>query len=59
MKQLRIYLDTSVIGGCLDVEFALESTQLIENIKQQKITLLLGELVINELIDAPLSVQEI
>ena len=59
MKRLRIYLDTSVIGGCLDVEFALESTQLIENIKQQKITLLLGELVINELIDAPLSVQEI
>lgn len=59
MKRLRIYLDTSVIGGCLDIEFALESNRLIENIKRQKIIMLLGELVINELIDAPSAVQDI
>ena len=59
MKRLRIYLDTSVIGGCLDVEFALESNRLIKDIKQQKITMLLSDLVINELIDAPSAVQDI
>ena len=59
MKRLRIYLDTSVIGGCLDVEFALESNRLIDDIKQQKIIMLLGELVVNELIDAPSAVQDI
>jgi predicted nucleic acid-binding protein len=59
MKRLRIYLDTSVIGGCLDVEFSLESNRLIKDIKQQKIIMLLSELVINELVDAPLAVQDI
>lgn len=59
MKRLRVYLDTSVIGGCLDVEFSLESNRLIKDIKQQKIIMLLSELVINELIDAPSTVQDI
>ena len=59
MKRLRVYLDTSVIGGCLDVEFSLESNRLIKDIKQQKIIMLLSELVINELIDAPSTVQYI
>jgi hypothetical protein len=30
MKTLRIYIDTSVIGGCLDVEFSQESLALVE-----------------------------
>jgi hypothetical protein len=31
MKRLRIYLDTSVIGGCFDHEFSLWSKALIED----------------------------
>lgn len=29
MKSLRIYVDTSVIGGCLDDEFSLDSARRI------------------------------
>jgi len=30
MKKLRIYVDTSVIGGCFDEEFEYESNLLVE-----------------------------
>ena len=33
MTKLRIYLDTSVFGGCFDDEFAKDSKRLIEEIK--------------------------
>lgn len=59
MKKLRIYLDTSVIGGCLDNEFSVESNQLIEAIKQEKFILLISDIVVNELINAPQSVKDI
>ncbi len=49
MKKLRIYIDTSVIGGCLDDEFSVESNNLIELIKQEKFILLISEIIINEL----------
>lgn len=59
MKKLRIYLDTSVIGGCLDDEFAVESNQLITAIKQEKFILLISEITISELIDAPQNVKDV
>ena len=59
MKRLRIYVDTSVIGGCLDIEFAVESTRLIAAIQNQKIVMLLSDLVISELVDAPPDVRNI
>lgn len=37
--KLRIYTDTSVIGGCLDPEFQIPSSRLLERFK-------LGEAVI-------------
>ena len=59
MKKLRIYIDTSVIRGCLDDEFSVESNNLIELIKQEKFILLISEIIINELIDAPQAVKNI
>lgn len=59
MKRLRIYADTSVIGGCLDVEFAAESQRLIETIRNNKLVLLLSDLVISELVDAPAELRDI
>ncbi|WP_211176453.1 hypothetical protein [Brasilonema sp. UFV-L1] len=59
MKRLRIYIDTSVIGGCLDVEFAAESQRLIEAMQNKKAVMLLSDLVINELVDAPVDVRNI
>lgn len=41
MKRLRVYIDTSVIGDCLDVEFAAESQRLIEAIRNNKVVMLL------------------
>lgn len=59
MKTLRVYLDTSVIGGCLDDEFSLDSNKVIKAIKEEKFLLLISEIVINELIDAPQKVKDV
>src|SRR5437899_2132707 len=31
MKLQRVYIDTSVIGGCFDAEFAVESNRLMQD----------------------------
>ena len=49
MKKLRIYIDTSVVGGCLDEEFELESRQLLEMALNGDIALLVSDLLIAEL----------
>ena len=59
MRSLRIYVDTSVIGGCLDIEFSVASQQLIEAVKNKKVMMLLSELVISELANAPPDVRAI
>ncbi|TYT70365.1 PIN domain-containing protein [Microcystis aeruginosa] len=59
MKKLRVYLDTSVIAGCLDDEFSLKSNQLMEAIKQEKFILLMSDIIVSELINAPQSVKDI
>jgi len=59
MKKLRVYIDTSVIAGCLDDEFSLESNQLMEAIKQEKFILLMSDIIVSKLINAPQSVKDI
>lgn len=59
MKKLRVYIDTSVIGGCLDDEFSLESNQLMEAIKQEKFILLMSDIIVSELINASQAVKDI
>ena len=34
MMKLRIYIDTSVIGGCLDKEFQNASMEVIDKFKR-------------------------
>lgn len=53
MHRQRIYVDTSVIGGCLDEESAQESRALIEMARQGEIVLLLSDLLFQELEEAP------
>jgi predicted nucleic acid-binding protein len=55
----RVYVDTSVIGGCLDEEFAEWSLQLVAEFHQGRKRLVLSELTIRELAEAPLAVREI
>ncbi|MDJ0661333.1 MAG: PIN domain-containing protein [Crocosphaera sp.] len=59
MKKLRVYLDTSVIGGCLDDEFSVEYNKVIKAIKEEIFILLISKIVINELINAPQKVKDI
>ena len=49
----RIYVDTSVIGGCHDPEFAVDSRALIQMAIRGQVTLLLSAIVIAELAFAP------
>lgn len=58
MKKLKIYLDTSVIGGCFDEEFKKYSDRIIENIISDNITGVISEITINELSNAPVFVKE-
>lgn len=58
-RLLRIYIDTSVIGGCLDEEFAKESKRLIESVHGKKVTMLLSDVVVREICKAKAEVQEI
>jgi len=59
MKLFRIYADTSVFGGCYDDEFALESMRLMKDVRHKKYILLLTDVVIAELRDAPARVANI
>jgi hypothetical protein len=54
---MRIYVDTSVIGGCEDDEFAEHSIQLMESFMDGRNTLALSSLTVNELSTAPIEVR--
>ena len=57
--RLRIYIDTSVIGGCLDDGFDAASQSLIEKIIKGDITAVISELTSLELRQAPKAVRDI
>jgi len=57
--RLRVYVDTSVIGGCLDEEFNDASRDLIDKFKSGEMIAVISELTLVEMKDAPQEVQEI
>lgn len=59
MKTLRIYLDTSVLGGVFDVEFALWSEGLIEDFRTGRFIPLLSDLLSAEIGRAPERVRDL
>ncbi len=59
MKLLRVYIDTSILGGCFDKEFQTESNKLLDMAKDKKIILLVSDELIAELQDAPENVKDI
>lgn len=59
MPKPRIYVDTSVIGGCHNAKVADESNRLIRAIEQGKISMLLSDLVLLEIANAPELVQTV
>lgn len=57
MKTQRIYIDTSVIGGCFDEEFAEWSNGLVADFRTGIFQPLLSDVVAAEVADAPENVQ--
>lgn len=57
MKQ-KVYIDTSVIGGCFDVEFEKWSNLLFDDFKSGKKIAVVSDITLDELTDAPQRVQE-
>lgn len=57
MKKQRVYVDTSVLGGCFDLEFAEWSNGLIQDFRNGVFDPLLSEVTAAEVQDAPESVQ--
>ena len=49
----RLYLDTSVFGGCFDEEFAKDSRRVIDGILAGQARLLFSEVLEAELLNAP------
>jgi predicted nucleic acid-binding protein len=59
MKRYRVYVDTSVVGGCLDEEFARESIALFEAARNGELTLLVSDIIVAELESAPQEVRQL
>ncbi len=55
---LRIYTDTSVFGGCEDVEFRAGSLRLVESFIRGDSRLVLSDLMLQELATAPDNVKK-
>lgn len=54
---LRVYIDTSVLGGCEDLEFQEFSRQLMEHFVEGHFILVLSDLTVQELAAAPAQVR--
>jgi hypothetical protein len=57
--QKRLYLDTSVFGGYFDIEFDFWTKILFDQIYNEQYFVLYSYLTDNELLNAPLKVQEL
>jgi len=55
--KIRIYTDTSVLGGCADEEFAEHSVRLMEGFVRGELVLVLSSLTVQELVGAPVEVR--
>lgn len=56
---MRVYIDTSVIGGVFDIEFEEASRGFFEAVERGEITLVVSELLVAELSRAPEQVRNL
>lgn len=59
MGRRRIYVDTSVIGGCLDAKFAADSQRLLERARAGEVVLVISEVTHLELTNARADVRAV
>ncbi len=53
MKVLRVYIDTSVLGGCFDAEFSLWSNRLIQDFQVGRYAPVVSSVLATEIEPAP------
>jgi predicted nucleic acid-binding protein len=53
MKQQRIYIDTSVVGGFFDIEFEKETKLLFQRLEKKEVIFVISEVLTGELENAP------
>ena len=53
MRKLRIYVDTSVLGGYFDDEFSIDTKRLFDEILRGEYKLVISDLTERELVNAP------
>ena len=53
MKQQRIYIDTSIVGGFFDVEFEKETKMLFQQLEKKEVVFVVSDLLREELKTAP------
>ncbi len=58
MKKLRIYIDTSVIGGCFDAEFSQWSNSLMRDFSAGTFIPIVSDVLAAEIEDAPDAVRQ-
>jgi predicted nucleic acid-binding protein len=59
MRKLRIYLDTSAVGGYFDDEFSFDTKLLFDEIIKGEYRLVISDLTEKELVNAPESVRNL
>lgn len=57
MKRLRVYVDTSVFGGCFDPAFAVWSNALMDDFRIQRFRLVVSDVTAAEVAMAPDAIQ--
>ena len=53
MKQQRIYIDTSIVGGFYDAEFEKETKLLFKRLENKEVVFVVSSMLGKELYDAP------
>jgi hypothetical protein len=59
VKPMRVYLDTSVFGGCFDEEFQAASQELFDAVLTGGVVALISDTLVGELVNAPEQVQNL
>ena len=57
-RRLTLYVDTSVIGGYFDIEFAEATQSLFDNLENSQYNIMFSSVTEDELINAPKQVRE-
>jgi predicted nucleic acid-binding protein len=55
----RIYIDTSIVGGFFDKEFAEPTKALFERLKKKEIVFVISNVLEKELLKAPTQVKDL